>query len=98
MEKDDIQKIIAEFLKKLEASAPPKGKAKKPKESKKMNKILTFKVKREGKEMVDPRWREVEVENINCPSCVNKEMVVILGHKGILYAYCPRYEKYFVGE
>jgi len=37
-----------------------------------MNKMLTFKVKREGKEMVAPRWRQVEVENVNCPSCVNK--------------------------
>ena len=62
-----------------------------------MPKQLTFKVKKQGKEMVNPRWRECETENTDCPLCRNK-MVVVLGHKAILYGYCGRCDKYFVGE
>lgn len=63
-----------------------------------MEKKLTFKVEREGeKELVNPRWREVEVENVDCPHCYHR-MVVILGHRGILYGYCGRCDKYFIGE
>ena len=62
-----------------------------------MDKTLLFKVKRPGEDkMVTPRWREVEVENADCPICGEK-MIVIIGHKGILYAYCPKDRKYFIG-
>ena len=63
-----------------------------------MDKKLTFKVEREGhKELVDPVWRECEVENTECPLC-HHQMTVILGHRGILYAHCIKCDKYFTGE
>jgi ssDNA-binding Zn-finger/Zn-ribbon topoisomerase 1 len=63
-----------------------------------MDKTITFKVKRHGEaEMVTPRWRHVEVENAACPDCGEK-MIVIIGHKGILYGYCPKCREYFIGE
>ena len=63
-----------------------------------MGKKLTFKVHRHGeKELVDPRWREVEPENADCPFCRNK-MAVIIGTKRLLYAYCAKCQKYFLGE
>jgi ssDNA-binding Zn-finger/Zn-ribbon topoisomerase 1 len=61
-------------------------------------KMLTFRVKRPGEEkMVPPRWRKVEVENADCPECKEK-MIVIIGHKGILYGFCPKCRNYFIGE
>ena len=63
-----------------------------------MNKKLAFKVHRDGeKELVDPRWREVEPENTDCPFCRNK-MAVFIGTKRLSYAYCDRCQKYFLGE
>jgi len=63
-----------------------------------MDKALVFRVKRPGeKEMVVPRWRHVEVENADCPEC-KETMIIILGDKGILYGYCPKCRKYFIGE
>jgi len=64
----------------------------------KTEKTLTFKVKRSGeKELVSPRWREVEAINADCPEC-KETMVVIIGHNGILYGFCPKCRKYFIGE
>jgi hypothetical protein len=61
-------------------------------------KKLTFKIhKGESSEIRNPRWVETEVENAECPKC-HQEMIVILGFDGLLYAYCPRDKKYFVGE
>ncbi len=63
------------------------------------NKKLTFKIHKEGTtDLIDPKWREAEVENVSCPNCNERTMVVILGHKGILYAFCPGCRKYFIGE
>jgi len=63
-----------------------------------MNKKLTFKVHRPGeKELVDPRWKEVEPGNADCPLCRNK-MAVIFGTNRLLYAYCAKCQKYFLGE
>lgn len=36
-----------------------------------MDKKLTFKIKKGGKETVNPRWRACETENTNCPLCHN---------------------------
>lgn len=60
-------------------------------------KKLTFKVKRDG-QLVDPRWVECQVENDVCPNCHIRSLVVVLGHKGILYAWCQRCQKYFMAE
>ena len=63
-----------------------------------MGKKLTFKVHREGeKGLVNPRWREVEAENIDCPLCHGKLVVCFTPEKG-LYGYCQRCDKYFIGE
>lgn len=63
-----------------------------------MDKKLTFKVHRAGdKELVNPRWRKVEVENTDCPQCY-ETMIVVIGNKGILYGYCPKCKEYFIGE
>lgn len=62
-----------------------------------MDKKLTFKIKREGGKMVDPHWRECETENTQCPLCRTK-FGVVLGNKGVLYAFCTKCDKYFVGE
>ena len=63
-----------------------------------MDKKLEFKIKGTTKGVAtDPRWREVGTENTRCDICKGT-MVVILGNKGILYAYCGRCQKYFIGE
>lgn len=62
---------------------------------------LSFKVHHdEG--MVDPKWTEAEYQNTTCPNC-DKTMVVILGYmpkkkENLLYAYCPKCDKYLIGE
>ncbi len=61
-------------------------------------KKLTFKIHKDKGELRDPRWREAEVENAKCPKCVDTDMVVVFGHNQMLYAYCCRCGKYFVGE
>ena len=59
---------------------------------------LSFKVQGDDKKtMVNPRWKEVETENTECPDC-HQVMVVVLGDKEILYGYCQRCNKYFLGE
>ena len=63
-------------------------------------KKLTFKVRNEKKELVDPRWREIEVVNADCPLCQG-QLIVVMGYQKpihILYGYCPRCNKYFLGE
>lgn len=59
---------------------------------------LTFKVHQgETNELKTPRWRPVEVDNAKCPND-GELMIVVLGHDGILYAYCLKCKQYFVGE
>ncbi len=62
------------------------------------NKKLTFKIHKEGTtDLIDPKWRKADVENADCPGC-KQTMVVIFGHKQMLYAYCARCQQYYVGE
>jgi ribosomal protein S27AE len=62
------------------------------------DKKLTFKIHKEDtKELINPKWRKAEVENAECPNC-HQVMVVVFGHKQMLYAYCGRCQQYFVGE
>ena len=58
---------------------------------------LDFEIKVDGKAR-HPRWKEVETEHTTCPKCIDQKMVVILGHQGILYAFCYRCQTYFIGE
>lgn len=46
---------------------------------------------------IKPKWCKVDVENANCPQC-EQIMTVVLGDKGLLYAYCARCQQYYVGE
>lgn len=60
------------------------------------DKKLTFKVESDDKKvMVAPRWRKAEDEHTRCPDCGQK-MVVVLGHKGILYGFCFRCLQYYL--
>ena len=63
---------------------------------------LSFKIEKkspDGKtEYVTPRGREVEVADNKCPRCKTVSLIVILGHEGLLYAYCPRCQKYYIGD
>jgi ssDNA-binding Zn-finger/Zn-ribbon topoisomerase 1 len=61
------------------------------------SKTLSFMVKNDANEPTAPRWKEVEVENANCPRC-GQTMLVILGAKGILYAYCFECKKYHLAD
>jgi len=62
------------------------------------NKKLTFKIHKQGTtDLIDPKWRKADVENAECPSC-KQTMVVVFGHKQMLYAYCARCQQYYVGE
>ena len=86
-EPSEIEKAIAEFEAKMKPVTP-----------KMIEKILTFKIHKEGTdELRVPKWRKAEVENAGCPSC-KQTMVVIFGHNQILYAYCARCSQYYVGE
>lgn len=42
-----------------------------------------------------PKWEEVEVENATCPNC-GQLMFVFTGDT--LYAFCPRCQKYYIGN
>ena len=44
-----------------------------------------------------PEWTEMESANAQCPKC-QKLMVVIVGHGGLLYAFCPKCQRYFRGD
>ena len=61
------------------------------------SKTLSFMVKNDANEPTGPRWKEVEVENANCPRC-RQQMLVILGHNGMLYAYCFKCKKYYLAD
>ena len=54
---------------------------------------LTFMVQdKHSKIWQVPRWKEVEVENANCPICTEL-MVVVKGNP--MYAICTKCRKYF---
>lgn len=61
------------------------------------DKTIIFKVKGTKKTFKTPKWREVDVENAECPSCHGVNMTVVVSVNGI-YAHCSRCGKYFVGE
>jgi ssDNA-binding Zn-finger/Zn-ribbon topoisomerase 1 len=56
---------------------------------------LSFEVHKNENETTAPRWKEVKVENADCPRC-GEVMVVVLGNQGILYAYCLKCVKYYL--
>jgi len=86
-EPSDIEKVIAEFVGKMKPVTPEM-----------MGKNLTFKIHKEDTdELRNPTWREVEVENAGYPNC-SQTMVVIFGYNQMLYAYCARCQKYYIGE
>lgn len=62
-------------------------------------KKLQFTIQNNGNGQVAPRWREVEVENAECPNCHQIMTVVIPGGEmQFIYAFCSRCQKYFLGE
>ena len=59
--------------------------------------VLGFYVAGPGGQTKSPEWTEMESANAQCPKCL-KLMMVIVGHGGLLYAFCPKCQKYFRGD
>ncbi len=64
-------------------------------EKDKEQKVLEFKVYKDGEALGTPRWREAVALNAQCPE---GHQMTVINAASVLYAHCHYCDKYYIAE